>query len=105
MPDLLCPSCGYVWQYQGHSNYASCPKCHRKLNVAKNTIQMVYRAYLTTPEADFRINAFKKSGDDTIELRINKVTDGEIKTKTLKLKLEQELLNWLNTYLKIINLF
>ena len=35
---LQCKFCGYVWNYQGQSNYATCPVCHHKLNVQKHKI-------------------------------------------------------------------
>jgi len=35
---LRCKFCGHVWNYQGQSNYATCPICHHKVNVQKYAI-------------------------------------------------------------------
>ena len=33
---LKCKFCGHVWDYQGRSNYATCPVCHHKLNIQRH---------------------------------------------------------------------
>ena len=38
MTFLQCKFCGYIWRYRGSSNYATCPVCHRKVNVQKHKI-------------------------------------------------------------------
>ena len=35
---LVRCKCGYVWDYQGSSNYATCPRCLHKINVQKHTV-------------------------------------------------------------------
>jgi len=30
---LLCKHCDYIWNYQGSSQYATCPRCHSKINI------------------------------------------------------------------------
>jgi len=37
---LLKCKCGYVWDYQGSSNYATCPRCLHKINVQKHGIDI-----------------------------------------------------------------
>lgn len=38
---LKCPNdeCGYVWDYQGDSDfYATCPRCKTSVNIDKNKV-------------------------------------------------------------------
>jgi len=35
---LVKCKCGYVWDYRGSSNYATCPRCLHKINVQKHTV-------------------------------------------------------------------
>jgi len=37
---LLKCKCGYVWDYQGSSTYATCPRCLHKINVQKHRIDI-----------------------------------------------------------------
>ena len=33
---MICYHCGYKWEYKGsHPFYATCPKCMKKINLAK----------------------------------------------------------------------
>jgi predicted Zn-ribbon and HTH transcriptional regulator len=37
---LRCRHCGYVWEYRGSSQYyATCPRCHYKVNIAKSRVE------------------------------------------------------------------
>jgi len=35
---LLQCKCGYVWDYQGKSQYATCPRCLHKISVEKHQL-------------------------------------------------------------------
>jgi len=32
--------CGYIWDYRGSSNYATCPVCHHKISINKHKIDI-----------------------------------------------------------------
>jgi len=33
---MICPKCGYDWEYKGKSNfYISCPRCRSNINLNK----------------------------------------------------------------------
>lgn len=38
---LLCKYCNYEWSYGGSSTmYATCPRCHYKINVNKSKVDL-----------------------------------------------------------------
>jgi len=40
MIKLKCRNCGYVWEYKGKSPYyATCPRCLRKVSIAKYKVE------------------------------------------------------------------
>ena len=39
MTKLKCPKCNYVWDYRKNPYFATCPRCLRKVCIAKYRIE------------------------------------------------------------------